>query len=223
MTPERIAWALLSVVTLILSVAVHEFAHAFAAHKLGDDLPEQEGRLTLNPLAHVDPIGTLAVPLLGALIGGVSFGWGRPVSTVPMRYTRKLSMRAGEALVAFAGPFANLIMGLACTLILVVLLRLNESDLPEAMRSYLTADAVHLFLQNMAVLNFALFLLNLIPFPPLDGAKIAAWVFGQAADSALEWMSSLSFIGLFVVIFVAGAGIGKAAATAFVVIIGHLR
>ena len=88
--------ALAVLITLLLSVSVHEYSHALAAWKLGDDTAARQGRLTLNPFAHADPIGTLLLPLLGVLWGGAAFGWGRPVPYVPNHLTRRFSLRAGR-------------------------------------------------------------------------------------------------------------------------------
>jgi Zn-dependent protease len=207
MNPEVLAYAALGLVTLILSVTVHEFAHAFTAVKLGDDLPEREGRVTLNPIAHVDPIGTLLIPAVASITGLWLFGWGRPVMTQPIRYTRKLSMRAGEALVAFAGPFANLVLGVVSTVLLVFL----------PMMVALPYDSAFLeLLANLAQLNFVLFALNLLPFPPLDGSKIAAWIFGYKADKTLEAMANMGVFGLWIVLIVTGSSIAWAAGRAFV-------
>src|SRR5688572_21439230 len=112
LTPERLQYAVVQMVVLILSIAVHEFGHAFVADRLGDRLPRSQGRVTLNPIAHIDPIGTLAMPILGILImGGIGFGWGRPVMVSPMAFTRKLRMKTAHLLVAAAGPFMNLVFG----------------------------------------------------------------------------------------------------------------
>jgi Zn-dependent protease len=205
MDSQRLAWAALSLVTLILSVAIHEFAHAFAAHKLGDDLPESEGRLTLNPLVHMDPIGTLLVPAIAAISGFGAFGWGRPVQTLPTRYTRKMTMRGGEALVAFAGPASNLLMALACSIGFGFI----QYEIAE------WAPTARQFLGRMAILNFSLFILNLIPVPPLDGSKIVAWMFGQKADGPLDTLSSLGPMVPMLVILGAGLGIGFASESAF--------
>jgi Zn-dependent protease len=86
-------------IPLLLSLAVHEWAHAWTARQLGDDTAERAGRLTLNPLAHVDPIGTLLLPLLG-----IPFGWAKPVPIEPLRFRRDVRLRAGVALTAAAGP-----------------------------------------------------------------------------------------------------------------------
>src|SRR5574340_1315088 len=90
---------LMMLIPLVLSLSVHEFAHAWSAWKLGDDTADRMGRLTLNPIAHVDPIGTLLLPLLG-----VPFGWARPVPVNPARFRRNVNMNTGMAMTAAAGP-----------------------------------------------------------------------------------------------------------------------
>src|ERR1043165_8545022 len=117
MDPQKIQWIVISVLTLVASVAFHEFGHAFMAYKLGDDTPKRQGRVTLNPLAHADPIGTLLLPLVGGLFaaagGGVGgFGWGRPVQWNPARIDRKHKMSTARILVAIAGPTMNVVLAL---------------------------------------------------------------------------------------------------------------
>jgi Zn-dependent protease len=206
MDNNRLAYALLGLVSLILSVTIHEFAHAFTASKLGDDLPSRQGRVTLNPMSHVDPIGTLLIPMLAAFFPIPLFGWGRPVQTQPHRYTRKISMRAGHALVAFAGPLSNLLMAIVCTILFILFLRFDLVGADSPFRA--------LVLQ-MAQLNLVLFILNLIPFPPLDGSAVAAWIFGQRADGPLDSMSRFGGIGLYAVLYLAGGSIAWAANAAF--------
>src|SRR3954469_14964180 len=99
LSPEQIRWILIRVTVLIASVAFHEFGHAFMATRLGDDTPRRQGRVTLNPLAHADPIGTLLLPLLGGLYGGGGFGWGKPVQWQPNRVNRKWKMTTARILV----------------------------------------------------------------------------------------------------------------------------
>src|SRR3954469_18296286 len=94
LTPKDIRWILIYVFVLLISVALHEWGHAFMADKLGDDTPRRQGRVTLNPMAHADPIGMLALPLISALLGAAAgrmggFGWGRPVQWNPARVNRK--------------------------------------------------------------------------------------------------------------------------------------
>src|SRR5688572_6883999 len=107
LSPEQIRWVFVYVFVLLVSVALHEFGHAIMADKLGDDTPRRQGRVTLNPLAHADLIGTLLLPFMGAMIGaagggGGGFGWGKPVQWQPARIRRGISMSTAKILVAIA-------------------------------------------------------------------------------------------------------------------------
>ncbi|MCK6547115.1 site-2 protease family protein [Myxococcota bacterium] len=186
---------------LVLSVTVHEYAHALAASKLGDDLPERQGRLTLNPAAHADPIGTLLLPLISAVTSVPLFGWGRPVETIPTAYTRKFSMRAGSAIVAFAGPASNLVIAILCSGVFVGLLVSGAVD---------HGSAAVRFFQGMIFLNLTLFFLNMIPMPPFDGSKVAAWMFGYKADRVLDQLAGLGPVFLILVIMFGGTYIARA-------------
>jgi len=184
------------VICMILAIGVHEYAHAFAAHRLGDPTPEGQGRLTLNPVAHMDPIGTLALPLilgLGVLGQGMIFGWGRPVETQPRLYTRKINMRAGMALVAFAGPLSNLLQA-AFTLLLIWGLMMGGVLSPA------TLDADHpifVFYQ----LNILLFAFNLLPLHPLDGGKVLAWILGPKHQPIDDFLTRYGFVILLLLVF----------------------
>jgi len=159
------------VICMILAIGVHEFAHAYAAHKLGDPTPEGQGRLTLNPIAHMDPIGTLALPfVLGLSANGMLFGWGKPVQHQPRNFTRKVSLRAGTAIVAFAGPLSNLLQAGVALLIAFGMAKLGYLDLR-------TAGFDHPLLVYY-YLNLILFAFNLVPIHPLDGGKVLAWLLG---------------------------------------------
>jgi Zn-dependent protease len=165
-TPEQIRFMFAAMFILIASIALHEFGHAIVAKMLGDDTPVRQGRVTLNPIAHADPIGTLVLPLLGLLFTagqGLGFGWGKPVETQPRNYTRKLTMVTGQALVAFAGPMMNILLGTVVAAVHVGLLAGGVIDFDHAINKPLV----------FAVgLNFTLFFFNLIPVPPLDGGWI---------------------------------------------------
>jgi Zn-dependent protease len=196
--------ALTVLITLLLSVSVHEYSHALAAYRLGDDTAARQGRLTLNPFAHADPIGTLLLPLLGVLWGKGAFGWGRPVPYVPNHLTRRFSMRAGEAIISFAGPLANLVLAIISTLALYAIwhglgryLVLHPSLMP-----------VIPLLYGLLRLNLVLFFFNLLPVPPLDGSKILAWVLGYRVDRLLDSLQSLGFFGLILAIMFGGIVIG---------------
>ncbi len=162
-------YIVLYLVTMLLSLTVHEFAHAFVADRLGDDTPRRQGRLTLSPLAHYDLLGTIVLPVTAILLGGIPFiGWARPVQTNPGRYTRRFSPRNGHRLVAFAGPLSNLLLATVCTAGLSVLYRMD----PSAAYRPGTANALAFLLRAMAQVNVGLFVLNLIPLPPLDGSRL---------------------------------------------------
>lgn len=163
-TPEKIRWIFTAIFILVASTALHEFGHAFVATRLGDPTPTQQGRVTLNPVAHTDPIGTLLLPLLSLIYGGGVMGWGRPVQTQPNRYTRRFSMATGSMLVAIAGPMMNILLAVVCCVVHSVLL-IKGVVTPGGSLSQALAFAV--------VLNFTLFFFNLLPAPPLDGGYVA--------------------------------------------------
>ncbi len=159
---------------LVLSVTVHEFGHAITAHKLGDDTPARQGRVTLNPLAHMDPIGTVLAPLAFLFLfpGGVFFGWGRPVEINPARFARKVSMSVGDILVSVAGPAMNVLMGVSLTVLLVGLIKGGMDPGSPILGAYKGIPVPFFGLRGIILLNFILAAFNLIPLPPLDGGHV---------------------------------------------------
>jgi Zn-dependent protease len=137
---------------------VHEFAHAFSAYKLGDKSQKYMGRLTLNPFAHIDYIGALAILFVG-------FGWAKPVQVNPMYFKNP---KVGMAVTSFAGPFANLITAFVCMLLYNFIGFINVFA-----QSAIIVYAASLF-SYIAVINIGLAVFNLVPFPPLDGSKVLA-------------------------------------------------
>jgi Zn-dependent protease len=181
-------WRLMWLPLSILSLSVHEFAHAWAAWRLGDDTAAREGRLTLNPLSHIDLLGTIVLPLLG-----VPFGWAKPVPVDPSRFRRDVSMGRGMAITASAGPLSNVLLALLASIGLGLAFR-YAPGLVE------TGQPGRFFLVNMVLLNVGLALFNLIPIPPLDGSRIVAWVLPYRLRNQwheLERFAPVLLIGIF--------------------------
>ncbi len=174
-------------ITLILAITVHEFSHAFAADQLGDSLPRSQGRLTLNPLAHLDPMGSLLFIVSG-------FGWGRPVQTNPYNY-RGVTARTGMAIVAVAGPFSNFVMALVAAVPFRLGLDLNVGGVGEIIPS------VSYFLQIFISVNIGLMLFNLIPIAPLDGFKVAVGVLPDDWANSLARLEQVGPILLLLLVF----------------------
>jgi Zn-dependent protease len=169
LSPDQIRWIFIDIFVLVVSVAFHEFGHAIMADRLGDDLPRRQGRVTLNPIAHIDPIGTLLLPLAGGVYaahGGIGggFGWGKPVQTITRNYTRRISMNLGHILVSFAGPAMNIVLALLLTGIRKIL---------DWQGVLATGGEISKIFAFAVATNFILFFFNLIPCPPLDGGHIA--------------------------------------------------
>ena len=147
--------ALLTVLLLWILTAPHEFAHAWVATRLGDDTPFLEGRVTLNPLAHVDWVGTAILPFLTSLLGYGFLGWGRPVRTQTAKLRGGLN---GLALVAMAGPISNVIMAVILAALAVALRH--------------AVPGLSGFAQRGVYLSLYLAIFNMLPIPPLDGSKL---------------------------------------------------
>lgn len=158
--PMELVALLLTLPGVIIAITFHEFAHAFAADKLGDDTPRRQGRLNLNPLSHLDPIGFFMLVF-------VHFGWGKPVEINPTNFNRKRSMSAQEAIVALAGPLMNIVIALVLTIILFAI-----STFAPLFAISQVGVLVILTLQMAISVNIGLGVFNLLPLPPLDGSKI---------------------------------------------------
>lgn len=149
-------------IPLLLSLTVHEWAHAWSAHRLGDDTAAMQGRLTLNPIAHIDPVGTLILPLLG-----VPFGWAKPVPVNPTRFRRDVNMKAGMMITAAAGPLANIALAVLSAIAIGLVARFA----PQALAAGSGLSLMSL-LTTMLIINVTLAIFNLIPIPPLDGSNV---------------------------------------------------
>ena len=199
-------------ITLIIAISVHEFAHAYVADQLGDPLPRSQGRVTLDPRSHLDPIGSLMMVFVG-------FGWGRPVLTNPYNY--RMPIRTGMAIVAAAGPFSNFILAMLAAI--PFRLRLLSSTTYASDISFLPSFPD--FLWTFIWLNIGLMLFNLIPIAPLDGFKVAL---GVLPDEWANKLATLEQFGpiLLMVALIGGRGIlgmilGPVQQTIFSLIIGR--
>jgi Zn-dependent protease len=162
--------AILQYPALLLALCVHEFAHAATAAWLGDRTAADQGRLSLNPLVHIDPVGTVLLPLLGLLTGFPLFGWAKPVPVQAANFRRGWFSK-GQVLVAAAGPLSNLLQALGWVGAYALLTRFV--DFQEARQTPLFLAA--LFIRFSILINLILAAFNMLPIPPLDGAWIASW------------------------------------------------
>ena len=145
------------IIVVFTAISVHELAHGFVAYKLGDPTAKYAGRLSLNPMAHFDPIGALCMVLFG-------FGWAKPVPVNPMYFKDR---KRDNALVALAGPVSNIVLAFASTVITALFICFVEVRFHNFITSFVSTILVQL-----AVVNIGFAVFNLIPFPPLDGSKI---------------------------------------------------
>ncbi len=171
-----------SIIVLIYSIVIHEFSHGAVAYYLGDPTAKQAGRLTLNPLKHLDPIGSVILPILLIFTTGRGIGWAKPVPINPYNFR---DQRFGELKVSFAGPASNL----AIALIFGLALRFLGGIFPETFYSLIS---------YIVILNILLAVFNLIPIPPLDGSHIL-FTFLPSSFNGLKIF--LSQFGFFILIF----------------------
>jgi Zn-dependent protease len=155
---------------LIFSIVLHEVAHGWVARQQGDPTAAMLGRLTLNPIPHIDPVGSILVPVLLSLApGGLIFGWAKPVPVNPRNFR---DFKRGDILVSLAGVFVNLLLAIAFTVVMAIsewLLRLT----PDLAATWLVMRSMA---QYGIYINFVLMLFNLIPIPPLDGSHVFAYL-----------------------------------------------
>jgi Zn-dependent protease len=179
--PAALRDGVLKFIVLVLSLTAHEWGHAIIADKLGDDTPRSQGRVTLYPMAHIDLIGTILIPALGALGFFGSFamiGWAKPV------YVNTANFRRGhfdEALVTLAGPGVNVFLALLATFGMIGAMHLQSPQLGEFCRMVLT-------------LNVALAVFNMLPIPPLDGSKFLMYLFGMSVETYMRIAMYGSFV-----------------------------
>ena len=183
---------ILSIPAVLLAITVHEFGHAFAAYKLGDDTPVQQGRLTLNPLDHIDPLGI-------AMLLFAHIGWGKPVQVDPRNYNRNISVEKADAIVSFAGPLMNFITAIIFAFIYCAIVNFASNAFFASNIGYIIAS----IMLSIITMNVGLGVFNMIPLPPLDGSKIFLPVLPR---NAKVWFiqNEQTFYFIFIIIWITG-------------------
>lgn len=190
-------------VVLLFAISAHEAAHAWMSNRFGDDTARLLGRITLNPVAHIDPIGTLLIPIVGFVLGAIGspvariplIGWGKPTPVNPLRWRRK---DLANVMVSAAGIMANTFIAICAFVVIKVLLLTGWLD----SMSQSLQEPVVLFLQLFLTINISLAVFNLLPFPPLDGSKILETFLPESAQPILAIMEQYGFLILMVLIYV---------------------
>jgi Zn-dependent protease len=192
MNQETLRYVLLGFPVLMLAFSVHEFMHAWVALKQGDDTAYMLGRVTLDPRAHIDPIGSILFPLIGALSGAPIIGWAKPTPTNPRKYRR---YKRGDILVSLAGVAGNLMLA-----VLFALLLLAGRAAEASVHSSFLHTANELFWRGVEI-NFFLIVFNLIPVPPLDGAHVLYHLLPTSLAHAYRQIYPYGFVILYVLLF----------------------
>jgi len=190
-------------VVLLLAISAHEAAHAWMSHKFGDDTAYMLGRVTLNPVSHTDPIGTLLIPAIAFIFGAIGgalgsiplIGWGKPTPVNPRKWT---NYKTANVMVSVAGVLANLILLIIGIIIAKIMLSqgfqifdfFGQSQNPFA-----------IFIGNLMLLNLSLFVFNLLPFPPLDGSKILSTFLPESFQPVFQLLEQFGFIILMLFIY----------------------
>ena len=186
----------IQLLVILLALSVHESAHGWMAERFGDPTARMQGRITLNPIAHIDPIGTVVFPLMLALMGAPVFGWAKPVMVNPhnLRNPRK-----DEIYIAAAGPISNIIKAIGGLVVFIILYQTGiVGSIYVTSRS---AEAITILLLNLILINIFLAIFNLLPIPPLDGSRILEGILEGEALRTFKKIEPYGFIILIAVIY----------------------
>lgn len=207
-------------VVLLLAISAHEAAHAWMSYKFGDDTARLLGRITLNPKAHIDPIGTLLIPIVGFIVSqmGLNFfliGWGKPTPVNPLRWRNK---DLANVMVSIAGILANLLIATIAFTIFKVLLMTRLGDaIPDSM-----VEPVVLFLRFLLFMNVSLAVFNLLPFPPLDGSKVLETFLPESMQPVLAMLEQYGYLLLMLLMYMGVFGLIMAPVYQFVTYLLYL-
>jgi Zn-dependent protease len=191
-------------VVLLLAISAHEAGHAWMSHKFGDDTAYLLGRVTLNPVAHTDPIGTLLIPMVSFLLGAIGsslaaiplIGWGKPTPVNPRKWK---NYRTANVMVSIAGIGANLILAVIGFAILKSMIEFRVLDGVDTESGIIMP--ILLFLQYLIMLNVSLAIFNLLPFPPLDGSKVLSTFLPDSFQPVFAMLEQYGFLILMLLIY----------------------
>ncbi|HJR09629.1 MAG TPA: site-2 protease family protein [Pyrinomonadaceae bacterium] len=199
---------ILYMVALIFSLSLHEAMHAWMSNRFGDDLAHSQGRVSLSPVTHVDPIGTLLFPAIAFFTGAPLLGWARPTPVNPLRWRDK---RVANFWVSIAGILGNLTIALVVAIVIRILFHTGQLIPHPQFYTIIAADpdsstmeAIVALLRVFFVMNIGLAVFNLFPIPPLDGSKILASILPESFGSAIESIEQYGFI-ILIIALVTGA------------------
>lgn len=195
---------LIYIVVLLLAISAHEAGHAWMSYKYGDDTAYLLGRVTLNPVKHADPIGTLLIPILGFVLGAIGglagqiplLGWGIPTPVNPRKWT---NYKVANVMVSLAGIGANLIIAVVSFAIFKSMIGLGVFD--NGISDTGMLRPVVILLQNLIMLNVSLAIFNLLPFPPLDGSKVLATFLPESFQPIFQVLEQYGFLILLFLIY----------------------
>jgi len=206
---DLISHLIIYMVVLLLAISAHEAGHAWMSYKYGDDTAFMLGRVTLNPVKHTDPIGTLLIPIVSFIFGAIGgalgsiplIGWGKPTPVNPNKWTK---FKQANVMVSIAGILANLILAIIGFVIFKALLEtgsINAGNIGEGLIKPLA-----IFLQNLIFLNVSLAVFNLLPFPPLDGSKVLGTFLPPSAQPVLAMLEQYGFLILMALLYMGVIG-----------------
>jgi Zn-dependent protease len=202
---SRIFQFLFYMIALIFSLSAHEAMHAFMSDRFGDDLARHQGRISLNPITHVDPVGTLLFPAVAFFTGAPLLGWARPTPVNPLAWRNK---RVANFWVSIAGILGNLTIAISTAIIIVVLMHMGALaqnprywGIIAVDRNSAGMEAAAQLLSIFFILNVGLAIFNLFPVPPLDGSKILYSILPDSFASGIEALERFGFMLLFIAVF----------------------
>ena len=201
---QLVSHLVIYMVVLLLAISAHEAGHAWMSHKFGDNTAYMLGRVTLNPVKHTDPIGTLLIPIISFIFGAIGgalgsiplIGWGKPTPVNPRNWT---NYKWGNVMVSIAGVLANLIL-LTIGIVLAKVLMTQGFTLEDFFGA--NKNPIGIFVGDLMLLNLSLFVFNLLPFPPLDGSKILSTFLPVSFQPVLELFEQYGFLILMFLIYI---------------------